>query len=61
MWTLPFTRNGIRKNKADNSNGNHVLIELHDVVKNYRTAVGDFPALKSVDLPDPDSPIIAMN
>lgn len=50
MWTLPFTRNGIRKNEAVSSNGDHVLIELRDVVKNYKTAVGDFPALKSVDL-----------
>ena len=50
MWTLPFTKNGIRKNEANNSNGNHPLIELHNVVKNYKTAVGDFPALKGVDL-----------
>jgi len=50
MWTLPFTKNGIQKNKGENSNGNHSLIELRDVVKNYKTAVGDFPALKGVDL-----------
>jgi ABC-type lipoprotein export system ATPase subunit len=50
MWTLPFTKNGIRKNKADGSNGEHSLIELRNVVKNYKTAVGDFPALKGVDL-----------
>jgi ABC-type lipoprotein export system ATPase subunit len=34
----------------DSSNGNHSMIELRDVVKNYKTAVGDFPALKEVDL-----------
>ena len=50
MWTLPFTKNGKFKNGVDNSNGDHSLIELRDVVKNYKTAVGDFPALKGVDL-----------
>jgi ABC-type lipoprotein export system ATPase subunit len=49
MWTLPFTKNKIDKD-ADNTNGNHSIIELSSVVKNYKTAVGDFPALKSVDL-----------
>jgi len=28
MWTLPFTKNGIRKNEVGNSNGDHALIEL---------------------------------
>ena len=50
MWTLPFTKNGKFKNGVDNSNGDHSLIELRNVVKNYKTAVGDFPALKGVDL-----------
>ena len=50
MWTLPFTNNRNPKNKADRSNGNGSLIELRNVVKNYKTAVGDFPALKNVDL-----------
>ena len=50
MWTLPLTKNGLRKNKSENSNDNHSLIELRNVVKNYKTAVGDFPALKGVDL-----------
>jgi ABC-type lipoprotein export system ATPase subunit len=49
MWTLPFVKNASTK-EATNSNGNHSLIELRSVVKNYKTAVGDFPALKSVDL-----------
>lgn len=49
MWTLPFTKNRNEKN-IDGSNGNHSLIELRNVVKNYKTAVGDFPALKDVDL-----------
>jgi ABC-type lipoprotein export system ATPase subunit len=31
-------------------NGNDHLIELHNVVKTYRTAAGDFTALKGIDL-----------
>jgi putative ABC transport system ATP-binding protein len=31
-------------------NGNDHLIELHDVVKTYRTAAGEFTALKGIDL-----------
>ena len=50
MWTLPITRNKTRKNDAGNSNGNHSLIELRNVVKKYKTAAGDFTALKSIDL-----------
>ena len=50
MWTLPFTRNKTLKNEASSSNGNHSLIELHNVVKNYKTAAGDFTALKGIDL-----------
>ena len=50
MWTLPFTKNDNRKNSIDSSDENHSIIELQNVVKNYKTAVGDFPALKNVDL-----------
>ena len=49
MWTLPFTKNRNTR-EIDTSNGNHSIIELRNVVKNYKTAVGDFPALKEVDL-----------
>ena len=49
MWTLPFTKKDLIKD-SNNSNGNHPIIELQSVVKNYKTAIGDFPALKSVDL-----------
>jgi len=49
MWALPFTRDKTRKNETE-ADGNQSLIELRNVVKNYKTAVGDFPALKSVDL-----------
>ena len=50
MWTLPFARNKAHQNEADSSNGNHSLIELRGVSKNYKTAAGDFPALKSINL-----------
>jgi len=50
MWTLPFTKNASDKNDVAGPNGNHSIIELRNVTKNYKTAVGDFPALKSVDL-----------
>jgi ABC-type lipoprotein export system ATPase subunit len=49
MWTLPFTKNKNEK-EVGGPNGNHSIIELRNVVKNYKTAVGDFPALKEVDL-----------
>ena len=50
MWTLPFARNKTRQDEADSSNGKHSLIELRNVVKNYKTAAGDFTALKGIDL-----------
>jgi ABC-type lipoprotein export system ATPase subunit len=50
MWTLPFIKNKPLQNGVDRSNGNYSLIELHNVTKNYKTAAGDFPALKGVDL-----------
>jgi len=50
MWALPFTKNTKEKDAGVGSNGNHSIIELSNVVKNYKTAVGDFPALKRVDL-----------
>ena len=49
MWTLPFTKKEMSKDSSG-SNGKHPIIELQSVVKNYKTAVGDFPALKNVDL-----------
>jgi len=49
MWTLPFTKNGTPQNEFDRSNGNS-LIQLHGVSKNYKTAAGDFPALRDVSL-----------
>jgi len=49
MWTLPiFTKNASTESAAS-SNG-HGLIELRGVQKSYKTAVGDYPALKGIDL-----------
>ncbi len=49
MWTLPFPKT-IEANEATSSNGEHPLIDLHGIQKSYRTAVGDYPALKNIDL-----------
>jgi ABC-type lipoprotein export system ATPase subunit len=38
------------KNGNGNGNGNHLMIDLRDVHKYYKTAVGDYHALKSVEL-----------
>jgi len=38
------------KNGKGNGNGNHPMVDLHDVHKYYKTAIGDFHALKSVEL-----------
>ncbi len=50
MVTFP----GLKKNTVNGSNpppnGHHTLIELSDVQKSYKTAVGDYPALKGIDL-----------
>ena len=43
-----FTKsNDIQEKSAANG---HAIIDLHDVNKSYKTAVGDYPALKSIDL-----------
>jgi len=49
MLTLPFTKNG-KKKESLLSEHEHALISLYGVDKLYKTAVGDFPALKNVDL-----------
>ena len=47
MWTLPILN---KKYDMLRENGGDPLIALHSVDKSYKTAVGDFPALKNVDL-----------
>ena len=44
------TETGTAKPNGHYHNGNDHLIELHGLVKTYRSAAGDFTALKGVDL-----------
>jgi len=48
MLTLPFIKN--EKNKETHAKNDYPIISLRGVDKLYKTAVGDFPALKEVDL-----------
>jgi putative ABC transport system ATP-binding protein len=50
MWKLPFVKTVESNSSLQPSNGNHRLIELSGVQKSYKTAVGDYPALKGIDL-----------
>ena len=50
MRTLPFTNNGAVEQQGDAFSEERPLIDLHEIDKFYKTAVGDFPALKKVDL-----------
>ena len=50
MWKFPFSKKESHQAEIDSSNGNHSLIQLRNVAKNYKTAAGDFPALKDVNL-----------
>jgi ABC-type lipoprotein export system ATPase subunit len=47
MITLPFLNNNKSKN---NDNGSSLMIDLRSVQKSYKSAAGDFPALKGIDL-----------
>jgi ABC-type lipoprotein export system ATPase subunit len=47
MFTLPFFKNDEPKS---NGNGSRPIIDLRDVHKFYKTAIGDFRALNSIDL-----------
>jgi len=48
MLKLPFTKSNDTQGISV-ANG-HPMIDLRDVNKSYKTAVGDYPALKSIDL-----------
>jgi ABC-type lipoprotein export system ATPase subunit len=48
MITLPFL--SIFETSTEEATEEHPLIELHGVDKAYKTAAGDFPVLKGVDL-----------
>src|SRR5512138_578414 len=47
MLTLPFFKNNEAKT---NGNGTHPIIDLRDIHKFYKTAIGDFHALNGIDL-----------
>jgi putative ABC transport system ATP-binding protein len=47
MWTLRRKKNATGDTL---SNGQHALIDLSAVQKSYKTAVGDYPALKGINL-----------
>ena len=47
MFTFPFFYNNKPK---ENGNGNLPMIDLRSVQKSYKSAAGDFPALKDIDL-----------
>jgi len=46
MFTLPFLSDHEAKQSSDDA----AIIDLRNVSKNYKTAVGDYPALKAIDL-----------
>lgn len=47
MFTVPFLR---RDEPQKNSNDNSLMIDLRDVHKYYKTVIGDYHALNSIDL-----------
>src|SRR3972149_9960874 len=50
MWTLPFLQNRDLNDRLQNGNGRHTLIALQNIDKVYKSAAGDFPALKNINL-----------
>jgi ABC-type lipoprotein export system ATPase subunit len=50
MRNSPDTQTTVADISNSPSNGGHTLIELCGVQKSYKTAVGDYPALKGIDL-----------
>ena len=50
MRTLPFLQKRSLKGQVHSGNGSHHLIDLQNIDKFYKTAVGDFPALKNINL-----------
>ncbi len=50
MSILPNLKNSTADSAEAPAEGQRSLIELCDVQKSYKTAVGDYPALKSIDL-----------
>jgi ABC-type lipoprotein export system ATPase subunit len=49
MFKLPFTRSRKTVENEDFANG-QAIVDLRNVNKSYKTAVGDYPALKNINL-----------
>ncbi len=49
MWTLPFLDDSKARTDDHGVAEHQPLIHLHGVQKSYRTAVGDYPALRNID------------
>jgi len=49
MFKLPFARSKDALETEDFANG-HSIVDLRNVNKSYKTAVGDYPALKNINL-----------
>jgi ABC-type lipoprotein export system ATPase subunit len=49
MFKLPYARSKDALENKDLANG-HSIVDLRNVNKSYKTAVGDYPALKSINL-----------
>ena len=45
-----FFNKSKEETKSEVAANGHSIIDLRDVHKSYKTAVGDYPALKSIDL-----------
>jgi len=50
MTIFPSLQKRSLKDQAKSANGGHSLIDLQNIDKFYKTAVGDFPALKHISL-----------
>lgn len=49
MFKLPFAKSKDRLDTEGFANG-HAIVDLRNVNKSYKTAVGDYPALKNINL-----------
>src|SRR5574342_1309957 len=49
MFKLSFARSKDPLEKEGSANG-HSIVDLRNVNKSYKTAVGDYPALKNINL-----------
>jgi hypothetical protein len=50
MRTFPFLQKRNLNDGTGSANGSHALIDLQNIDKLYKSAAGDFPALKKINL-----------